>query len=333
MTVYYFKEDVRNVTEYYYKVILDALKDNGNTIRGIETHKDKAVRCIPKDSYILVTSLFSFIRLYIKGFRNYIYWFQGISPEEDYLIRKSRLRELVLSKIEKLALSKVKYKIGVSKYLFEHYNSKYKLDIKINDCFIMPCFNSDYYKGNFFIPNKYDNNVFCYAGGLQPWQGFESILKTYSDIESKYKNTFLKVFSKDLEGAKKLIEKYNISNYSVDCVKQEDMNKALAQCKYGFIIRDNDIINQVATPTKLVTYIGNGVIPIFTSTIRFYADLAKEYEHLYCYDETNKEVIIDMALSVKINPILLEEEYRNIINKYFDAEVYRKKLSEYLKEM
>lgn len=331
--IFYFKEDVRNVTGFYYEIIKKALINNGHQVIALTKHKDKATLSLPKSSYFLVTSLNVFFYLYLHGFRNFIYWFQGITPEEDFLFRKSYVRRFIFSKLEKLALVKVRYKICVSKYQIEHYQKKYAMTFLDKSIFVMPCFNSEFCRENFFAPSKYKHNTFCYAGGLQPWQGFDLILKLYKEIEDKYTNTFLKIFSKDLENAKRMLDEYNIKNYSVECVKPENMAEALSDCKFGFLLRDDNIINQVATPTKLATYIGNGVIPIFSDSIRAYSDMACKYEHLYCMNFNNYNSVIELAMGQNIIPHNLEREFYGIMNKYFCSTAYMDKLQDYLQTL
>ena len=170
------------------------------------------------------------------------------------------------------------------------------------------------------MEGKYEHNVFCYAGGVQTYQGFDAILKTYKEIESRYKDTFLRIYTLNQEKARQMIESEGIENYSLDSVPQEKVPEKLSECKYGFIIRDNNMVNQVATPTKLWDYLGNGVIPIFTDTIWTYADIAEQYEHLYCFGDSNKKTILDAALSAKVDANKLEKEYKSVMDEYFNPE-------------
>lgn len=332
-TIYYFKENLNNVTEFYYNIIIEALKMNGCVVKELPVYTRALTKNISKDSYFLVTLPKEFAPLYLHGFRHFIYWYQGLVPEENYMIMGDKWRTPIYSYLEKFSLRKAEYKIGVSKYMFQHFEKKYHLKFGEGDYFVMPCFNSTFCERNFHIPGKYDNNIFCYAGGIQPWQGFDDIMQTYKMIEGKYENTSLRIFSKNLKAAKVMLDKYNIKHYTLDSVKQEDMNDALAQCKYGFLLRDNNIVNQVATPTKLATYVGNGVIPIMTSTIRFYADIAEEYPHVYSYDENDKDEVINKALTDKIDAKKLEEEYSSLMDKYFNPQRYIKELRVFFKEI
>lgn len=333
MNIYYFKEDMRNVTEYYYKIILSALAENNYKVVQLESTSTQNIKQITSGDYVLVTTLQTFRKLFYKGIRNFIYWFQGISPEE-YRMMRPGIKGLVgyyhLSFLEKKAIKTVKYKIGVSKYLFEHYEKKYGVSVPIESVFIMPCFNSDFSTDSFKTPDKYTNNVFTYAGGLQAWQGFEDILKIYKCIEEKYKNVSLRIYCKEKELAKTIIDSYDIHHYTLDCVPQSEMENVLRQCKFGFIIREDNVINNVATPTKLATYIGNGVIPIFTPTIWAYKDLAKRYKYLICDTPDNiVDNLSDFMENIDIDALL--REYKRIFEEYYNREDYVLKLSSFLR--
>ena len=318
------------MTGYYYDIILDALELNGFERVELASYKDPRMKELPKDAWLLTTSVKVFFILYMKGFCHFVHWFQGIVPEEDYWRTHSKLRRFIFSAFEKMAWKKITYKICVSKYQVEHYQRKYG-KVAARTYYVMPCFNSEFYKEHFHVPGKYDHNVFCYAGGIQTYQGFDAILRTYKEIEARYEDTFLRIYTFNQDKAKQMIEAEGIKNYSLGCVPQEKVPEVLAQCKYGFIIRDNNIVNQVATPTKLCDYIGNGVIPIFTSTVRAYADIARHYAHLYCFDESNKEQVIDAALKAVVDADDLEQEYKSVMQEYFNPEKFRRELREWLK--
>lgn len=323
MIVYYFKEDCRNVTEYYYNIILDALKQRGVECKVLDKCDFKTARTISKDDYVLATTLKSFIILYVLGRRNIIYWYQGITPEENFLMLKSKWRYYVYSYLEKFSLNVVRYKIGISTYLFKHFEAKYNIKIDFNTVFIMPCFNSELKEESFKTPGKYENNVFCYAGGIQAWQGFDKILEIYKAIEQSRNDVFLKIYSKDIEEAKKLIENSNIKHYLVDCVPQSQMDRALADCKFGFIIREDDIINNVATPTKLGTYLANGVIPIYSDTIYSFRELAGKYKYLGCIsNEGNPVEQITKIMDEHLQCDMILQAYKEIFGIYYNREKY-----------
>lgn len=332
MKVIYFRKDINDVTGYYYNIITDALTNNGYTVETLYNDScSLIVKSISKNDYILVTSLFTFIKLYSLGYRNFIYWFQGVSPEENYMLLQSKVRFYIYSLIERIAIKKIRYKIGVSSYLFKHFEKKYKFKIDNDSIFIMPCFNTGLNKNHFYTPDKYKNNIFCYAGSMRTWQGFDNILDYYSKIEQLHPDVCFRIYTSDIEIAKEKVLKSGIRNYIIGCVPIEEVDNALSECKFGFLLREDTIINNVATPTKLGSYLGNGLIPIFTTAIHAYRDLAAEYSFLCCLGGMTDTKTIERFLVDNIRPDDVYEEYMSIFNKYFNRGDYVRKLQEFLK--
>ena len=332
MRVFYFQKDINNVTGYYYDILFESLNKNGHNIKALDNDAYSLIaKSIKKDDYILVTSLFTFFKLFVLGYRKFIYWFQGVSPEENYVLMHSKLRYYIYSFIEKLAIKKVEYKIGVSRYLFNHFERKYNMEIDEDTTFIMPCFNADIKKEHFFIPGKYENNTFCYAGSMRAWQGFDNILNFYSKIERLHPNVFFKIYTSDEEIAKEKVQKSGIRNYSIGCVPIDKVDDVLSDCKFGFLLREDTIINNVATPTKLGSYLGNGLIPIFTSAIHAYRDLAKENSYLCCLNKLDDTQSLERFLTSDIKPEDIYNEYSSIFNTYFSRKEYVIRLQEFLR--
>lgn len=329
MKVYYYKGDLRNVTAFYYGIIIAALRKKNVEVIELGKFSFGELRTIAKSDYFLATDLMTFLRLYLCGRRNFIYWFQGITPEESFMMSGSKWKRWKYSFLEKQALKTVQYKIGVSEYLFQHYEHKYGLKFNKKELFIMPCFNSDFNEHSFTTPEKYEKNIFCYAGGMQAWQGFELIAWIFKEVEGKYPNAFLKVLSKDIPEAERVLSKYGIKNYSVGFVAQEEMDDALAECKFGFIVREDNIVNNVATPTKLGTYIGNGLIPIFTPAIKTFADLSHQYNFLCCVDMDKPLLAIEPYIKMDINRGEIQKEYKRLFEDYYNKDLYIKELTSY----
>jgi len=324
--VHYLQKDIRNVTKNYYDILISSLLDNGVKICSVSELKLFTKIIASRDDYFLVTGMATFLLIYLKGFRNFIFWFQGVAPEEVYMITNSKWKKYGMALIERFALKHCEYKIGVSKYQFNHFENKYKLRLDWNKIFIMPCFNSEFSPEVFNKKGKYENDIFCYAGGMQVWQGFDEILKMFAEIEKHSDKVFLKILSKDIDTARIKIMQYNIQHFSIKSVPQESVSNELANCKYGFILREDNIINNVATPTKLATYIGNGIIPIFTSTIYFYRDLAQKYKYLYCIDSSTDVDTVNSLLENSIEPNNLRLEYAKLFDDVFSKRSYISRL-------
>ena len=216
----------------------------------------------------------------------------------------------------------------VSTRMKKHYENKY--NFRINNCYIMPCNNDVIHENSFLVKEKYENNTFCYAGGLNVWQCIDETLSLYSQIEKKIPNSKLLLLIKDYKLGKELIKKYDIRNYSIDFVPVEELPEKLAPVKYGFIIREDSELNRVATPTKLMTYMGNGVIPILSECLEGLTENLSETDYVIKLKNTEdiKSIFEGMNTKVKINDIL--NDYKEIYKKHYDRETHIRRIMELL---
>ena len=186
--------------------------------------------------------------------------------------------------------------------------------------------------------NKFNNeNInFTYIGGLSKWQCIEETLKIYKEIENNNENVFLKFLTPDISEGKKLLEEYQIKNYEVKYVDNSLLSEELRNVKYGFLIRKEDPINYVSTPTKLSTYLSNGIIPITTKNIYDINKLMQDKEYKIFIDlnediKTIAKKIIDADKNIKDEENMITE-YNNIFNEYYNEDNYIKQLSKCLHE-
>lgn len=112
-----------------------------------------------------------------------------------------------------------------------------------------------------------DDLVFCYLGQSQPWQMPEETVSLYAKIEKKLRNTYFLVLTKDVSTFQSYAYHAGIKRYKIITVPHEEVPYYLQVCDYGFVLRNPDIINQVASPTKVLEYLACGVIPIMTEHV------------------------------------------------------------------
>ena len=114
------------------------------------------------------------------------------------------------------------------------------------------------------------------------------------------------------------------------------LDEELKNVKYGFLIRKKDPINYVSTPTKLSTYLANGIIPITTKNIYDINELMKDKKYKIFIDlnedvETIARKIIDIDKNMKDENNMITE-YNDIFNEYYNEDNYIRQLSQCLRE-
>lgn len=233
-----------------------------------------------KEDTVYIRSVLDFLRfklIYrIKG--KTIYDFRGLISEESYLKNKSKMRRLVLQLLEYFAYKKADKVWTVSNNLKMFLKSKYyNKPIEVYPCKI---------DRDRVVRKRLKSSTlvnFIYVGSMSEWQCFDRVCKEYSRIASP--TTALTVLTADLTKAVKILSFYKINAEVKTCTRDEVLHY-LDSADFGFVLRDNNIVNTTASPIKTVEYASRGVIPIMTSSVGDYsAELA------------------DMALNVDINVI------------------------------
>lgn len=168
--------------------------------------------------------------------------------------------------------------------------------------------------------------VFVYSGNTSKWQMCEDTIKLYKNIENIIDNAFLLVCTKDKEYFANLVEKYDIKHFRIITAKYNEMPNILDGCNYGFCLRDNDVVNKVASPTKVLEYMARGVIPIISNYV---GDFSHELK------DNNLGIITDFNVTNLVKKINTRDINVNEVKNYAlrSTEVYKKEYIEALKNI
>ena len=289
------------VTDYYMDIIKLAFVKVGYDVEELLT----TTKVIDKQSPLIVNSLMAFFRCYVRGYKNIVMWSQGIVPEESYMRNHSKWRFWLLSALEKWALKHAKMNLFVSETQKVFYMNKYGIELDKNS-YIMPCYNCELVEDSFYTPQKYQKNIFCFAGScVAVWQYFDATLDFYKKIEKKYGDKVsLKILSPNKDEALKKIKDKQIRYYSIEYVSSEQLPERLADCKFGLLLREDCAVNNVATPTKLSTYMSCGLIPVVSMCIK---DFEKRMRGDRNFALINNELDPDNVVELIENPPLAED--------------------------
>ena len=319
-----------SATEFYYNIIQQALKKRYDLIYdGFEESELPA----KKDILIVCGSCTQMLRIWKKGYRKIVTWYQGTLPEESYMRNHSWLRKKVLSCIEKFALEHSVGNIVVSEAMIDHYENTYKL--KLNNTYVMPCYNVEFQKECIISKNP-ESRVFVYAGGLSKWQCIDQMLRLYKRIEDRVEGrTKLLFFTPEIEKAKQLVADNGILNCEVSCVHYSELAEKMKQAKFGFALREDTVVNRVATPTKLANYVASGIIPVYSECIHdFYKQSSSNPYQIAIHDVNNiKDDEVDRIIKLMDKTIdgeILQASMHTYFDKYYNTEWHINNLAEML---
>lgn len=318
------------VTKEYVSIIEASLRKLGYCTKQVTDISRENAR---NATGIVVVLAIDVIKAKIAGYKTIILWTQGVSPEESFMRNRSQLRFIVLSYIEKYALKRSSFVILVSDSLRTHFASKYSLSL--DNYYIMPCFNNEIDEKYFFADGKYDGNLFIYAGSLAPWQCFEQTVKLFKRIEDRVDNANLRVLVKAQDEAKRILDKYGVRKYTIGFVPQENIGDEMAKAKFGFCLREENVVNSVATPTKLSTYVAHGVMPIYSKCIVGFREQAQSCPYCFCIDE-KEENSLERIIEICNSSIKSVDVYRSFactFSRYYSKSFHETELSDRLRKM
>ena len=182
----------------------------------------------------------------------------GAVPEE-FRYHEDFFKGWLYDQYEKLAVKKADYVIVVSEAMRRYCEQKWRGVVRCE--FIL-------------LPNipeivkepsekAYPNGkpVVVYAGGLQKWQQVPKMI----DAINKTADVCLhKFFCPQPEAVWEILPeglRFH-PHVIVDSKPHKELLQIYRECHYGFVLREDNVINRVACPTKLVEYIATGVVPI-----------------------------------------------------------------------
>lgn len=252
------KRSLNDATIYYVDIIKEALKDRNYELITVHRLSD-----IKNANLILTITAKYFLQAKFRfPLTKTIFWAQGISEEAEW---NGQSKPICIFKefAERVAVRHSSVLMVVSKAMQSHFANKY--DYNPANCFIMPCFNK--HLNESWNNNQYNNPAFVYAGSASVWQAVDQMLDVYKEVEQKIQNASLTILSNQQKEFESKIQERGIHNYTIKYVPLEKLEDELSNYKYGLLLREDHIVNKVATPTKMNSYLSAHLIPIFSSAV------------------------------------------------------------------
>lgn len=309
---------VAAVTDHYLHIIGDALVSLGHTVRYRSNWETEGC-----DLAVTATATGA-ARLRAAGIP-YILWCQGIWPEESLLRHGSKLRYRVTGYLEKQALKHARFCFFVSTAMRLHYEKKYGLSFE-GRCYIMPCSNEAFHPEAFLAPGKYDDLTFCYLGSTAVWQCFEETISLFARIKESHPEAKLLLLVQDRQRAMQTLEKFGVEA-EIDFVPVEQLPQRLKTVRYGFLLRRDDIVNHVATPTKLATYLCSGVIPLYSGCIASASKIMGDTPYAFCYNEGDDPSALAETLTARTEAQEVQSSFATLYEQYYDPHSHTRRIA------
>lgn len=238
----------------------------------------KILQFLRSAKYVYIHSIYFFALiiipvLFLNSRVHLILDVHGTVPEEIEYSGNSVLAK-IMSWVERYAFHRVNIVICVTRRMVNYYSSKYPsagVSYKYLPIFTdTVCQAADpesvnTLKRNLKIPDG--SVVFLYSGGLQKWQNIDKMLDEVKRIYPFESYWFIFCTNEEDILRQRIISLFGYipSRIIITHVAPDNLKNFYALADFGFILRDDHILNRVANPTKLVEYLYFGVRPILLS--------------------------------------------------------------------
>lgn len=308
------------VLQVYLDVIKEALEQLGYDCTYI-----KSMDGIAKTDLVVFPMGHDAFRHYLKGYHNLMLWQQGATGAESFMRHASKLRRAVLNFMDCFIMKRAKMIFYVSQYMQTYYEKMARADFS-HKAYVMPCFNETLDPA-VFAQKDYTKKVFTYVGSLDLWQCFDETAQLYAQIEKQIPDAFFKVLTFNTEKAEQILKDKGIRNYSVACVPKEQVKQELENATYGFMLRHDILVNRVATPTKLSSYLSTGVLPIYSSCLRDFHAQAEGKSFAFAMDPGADTTPLMQYIGGHRDVETVQKEITDLFGTYYSPSYHKKNIA------
>ena len=123
--------------------------------------------------------------------------------------------------------------------------------------------------------NLKGKTVIVYLGIYAAWQCAEETIEFFKDITNLEKNFHLLILTPDEAKFLTILNDKHVNpeDYTIKTVPHNEVFQYLSACDFGILLRQNNIINLVASPTKFAEYLACGLPVITTDFVGDYSEI------------------------------------------------------------
>lgn len=183
----------------------------------------------------------------------------GVVPEE-FRMHNDFFSAVLYEKEEKLAVEKAGIVIVVTDAMRQYLQQKFRnvLQAKIVSFPIFP-----YFMPTLAARPLVDGKpIVVYAGGLHKWQQVPKMIDAIIRTAERCSHRF---YCPEPQLVKDMLPLSVVDVVTVEAKTHAELMTLYPECHYGFILREDLIVNRAACPTKLVEYLAMGIVPIVDS--------------------------------------------------------------------
>lgn len=209
----------------------------------------------------------SVLRMEDSKFGNFMKWrgikkvidIHGVVPEE-FRLHNDFFSACIYDEHERLAVKETDLLIVVSDAMHKYFQQKYREALYGAKVITLPIFPNVHSLGH-YKPYIQGKPIVVYAGGTHKWQ---QVPKMIDAMIATREHCIHKFYCPNPAEVLNMLP-INVKDenvITVDSKPHDELLKCYEECHYGFILREDIVVNHAACPTKLVEYIAMGIVPI-----------------------------------------------------------------------
>ena len=119
----------------------------------------------------------------------------------------------------------------------------------------------------------------CYSGSLERWQRFDRCAQFFVQVSSLIADAVLLVLTNEPERARKLLDHAGIGadKAIVKRLDDSEMGQYVSAGDLGFLVRDENAVNRVASPVKFAEYLAAGVPVLISRCLGDYSEFVEKH--------------------------------------------------------
>ncbi|MCJ7688477.1 MAG: hypothetical protein MUO60_04060, partial [Clostridiaceae bacterium] len=243
--------------------------------------------------------------------------------EDKGIIYKMLLWLLIvrINSMQSNICKKSDYILCVSKKLEEYLRINHKVYCKVS--VIPTCIDAD--KNAFDLEerekirsemNHKNSFIVVYCGGGQSYQKPSELVDAFTMISERIDEAFFLILTRDGEVFETALNKLNVdkSKYIIRAVSHNEVYKYLSAADCAILLRENNNVNKVSSPTKFAEYINCNLPVLISHNIGDIDEINDKYN--VCIYEEYIDSIRNKASEIRKN----KEKFKLLINEHYGWE-------------
>ncbi len=128
--------------------------------------------------------------------------------------------------------------------------------------------------------NSSDEIICVYSGSAAPWQKTDKVFEMFLAAKEESSKIKFKIITYETKLFKELAEEYSsiVEDVEIVSVPSEKVSNELSKCDFGLLIRDDNLVNNVASPLKFAEYLAAGLPVIVSENVGDTGEIISNYK-------------------------------------------------------